>query len=310
MKRNRALRIHAYGGPEVIHLDTIPVPEPGTGQVLMQVAAAGVNGLDWKVRDGLVREVFPLVLPATLGIELAGLVMQTGPDVSRLQVGDRVMGPMGGLGAYADFVAIDEAKLSVTPAQLTDVQAAALPVATLTAWQAIRAAGDIKPGWRLLIHGAAGGVGGFAVQFAKAAGATVFATAARTSREHVLGLGADVVIDRSSERFEDRAKEINLVLDLVGGETLDRSWQVLAPDGVIVSTAAPDVAARAPAGRRGLWFMMQRDGGRLREIADTVAAGAVQSTIAEVTDLAGLSAAIERNKLGHAPGKTVLDLTR
>ena len=310
MKRNRALRIHAYGGPEVMHLDAIPVPEPGTGQVLMQVTAAGVNGLDWKVRDGLVREVFPLVLPATLGIELAGLVMQTGPAASRLKVGDRVMGPMGGLGAYADFVAIDEAKLSVIPAQLTDVQAAALPVATLTAWQAIRAAGDIKPGWRLLIHGAAGGVGGFAVQFAKAAGATVFATASRASREHVLGLGADVVIDRSSERFEDRAKEITLVLDLVGGETLDRSWHVLAPDGVIVSTAAPDVAARAPAGRRGLWFTMQRDGDRLREIADTVAAGGLRSTIAEVTDFAGLAAAIERNKLGHAPGKTVLDLTR
>jgi len=286
-----------------------PCPSLGSARWI-QVAAAGVNGLDWKVRDGLVREVFPLVLPATLGIELAGLVMQTGPDVSRLKVGDRVMGPMGGLGAYADFVAIDEAKLSVIPAQLTDVQAAALPVATLTAWQAIRAAGDIKPGWRLLIHGAAGGVGGFAVQFAKAAGATVFATASRTSREHVLGLGADVVIDRSSERFEDRAKEINLVLDLVGGETLDRSWQVLAPDGVIVSTAAPDVAARAPAGRRGLWFMMQRDVERLREIADTVAAGGLRSTIAEVTDFAGLAAAIERNKLGHAPGKTVLDLTR
>jgi NADPH:quinone reductase-like Zn-dependent oxidoreductase len=278
--------------------------------VLVQVTAAGVNGLDWKVRDGLVREVFPLVLPATLGIELAGLVVQTGPDVSGLKVGDRVMGPMGGLGAYADFVAIDEAKLSVTPAQLTDVQAAALPVATLTAWQAIRAAGDIKPGWRLLIHGAAGGVGGFAVQFAKAAGATVFATASRTSREHVLGLGADVVTDRSSERFEERATEINLVLDLVGGETLDRSWQVLAPDGVIVSTAAPDVAARAPAGRRGLWFMMQRDGERLREIADTVAAGGLRSTIAEVIDFTGLAAAIERNKVGHAPGKTVLDLTR
>jgi NADPH:quinone reductase-like Zn-dependent oxidoreductase len=220
------------------------------------------------------------------------------------------MGPMGGLGAYADFVVIDEAKLSVTPTQLTDVQAAALPVVTLTAWQAIRAAGDIKPGLRLLIHGASGGVGGFAVQFAKAAGATVFATASRTSREHVLGLGADVVIDRFSERFEDRANEINLVLDLVGGDTLERSWQVLAPDGVIVSTAAPDIAARAPAGRRGLWFMMQRDGERLREIADTVAAGSLRSTIAEVTDFAGLAAAIERNKLGHAPGKTVLDLTR
>jgi NADPH:quinone reductase-like Zn-dependent oxidoreductase len=310
MKPNRALRIHAYGGPEGLKLDEIPVPIPAAGQVLVQVKAAGVNGLDWKIREGFVRDAFPLALPAVLGIELAGMVIQTGPDVSRLTVGDRVMGSLGGLGAYADYVAIDEAKLSLTPEPLTDVAAAALPVATLTAWQALRADGEIKPGHRVLIHGAAGGVGGFAVQFAKAAGATVFATASGTSREHVLSLGADTVIDRSADRFEDRAKNIELVLDLVGGETLDRSWQILTPDGVIVSTAAPDVAARAPTGRRGRWFMMQGDPQRLRAIADAVISGTVRSTIAEVTGFAGLAAAIERNQRGHAPGKMVLDLTR
>jgi NADPH:quinone reductase-like Zn-dependent oxidoreductase len=310
MKPNRALRIHAYGGPEGLKLDEIPVPIPAAGQVLVQVKAAGVNGLDWKIREGFVRDAFPLALPAVLGIELAGMVIQTGPDVSRLTVGDRVMGSLGGLGAYADYVAIDEAKLSLTPEPLTDVAAAALPVATLTAWQALRADGEIKPGHRVLIHGAAGGVGGFAVQFAKAAGATVFATASGTSREHVLSLGADTVIDRSADRFEDRAKNIELVLDLVGGETLDRSWQILTPDGVIVSTAAPDVAARAPTGRRGRWFMMQGDPQRLRAIADAVISGTVRSTIAEVTGFAGPAAAIERNQRGHAPGKMVLDLTR
>jgi len=310
MKPNRALRIHAYGGPDGLKLDEIPVPIPAAGQVLVQVKAAGVNGLDWKIREGFVRDAFPLALPAVLGIELAGVVIQTGPGVSRLKVGGRVMGSLGGLGAYADYVAIDEAKLSLTPEPLTDVAAAALPVATLTAWQALRADGEVYPGQRVLIHGAAGGVGGFAVQFAKAAGATVFATASATSREHVLSLGADTVIDRSSDRFEDRVKDIDLVLDLVGGETLDRSWQVLTPDGVIVSTAAPDVAARAPTGRRGRWFMMQRDTQRLRAIADAVISGTVRSTIAEVTGFAGLAAAIERNQRGHAPGKMVLDLTR
>ena len=310
MKPNRALRIHAYGGSEGLKLGEIAIPIPAEGQVLVQVKAAGVNGLDWKIRQGFVRDAFPLALPAVLGIELAGVVILTGPGVSRVKVGDRVMGPLSGLGAYADFVAIDEAKVCLTPEPLTDVAAAALPVAALTAWQSLRADGEIKPGHRVLIHGAAGGVGGFAVQFAKAAGATVFATAAGGSRKHVLSLGADLVIDRSSDRFEDRVKDIDQVLDLVGGETLDRSWQVLTPDGVIVSTAAPDVASRAPAGRRGKWFMMQGDAQRLRVIADAVISGAVRSTIAEVTDFAGLAAAIERNQRGHAPGKMVLDLTR
>jgi len=310
MQTNRAFLIHAYGGPEVTQQGEAPIPTPGAGEVLVQVKAAGVNGLDWKVRDGLLRGAFALPLPAVLGVELAGVVTQTGPGVSRLKVGDRVMGSMNGLGAYADFVAVDEANLSLTPQALTDVEAAALPVAALTARQALAAAGGLRPGQRVLIHGAAGGVGGLAVQFAKAAGAIVLATASGASRDHVLDLGADVVIDRNAERFEDRAKDVDLVLDLVGGEILDRSWPVLAPGGAIVSTAAPDIAARTPAGRRGLWLSMRPDAALLGEIAEAVAAGAVRSTLAEVVDLAGLSAAIERNKTGHAPGKIVVDLTR
>ncbi|MDB5362274.1 MAG: alcohol dehydrogenase [Rhodospirillales bacterium] len=310
MNTNQALRIHAYGGPEVTQLDDMPVPTPAAGQVLVRVKAAGVNGLDWKVRDGLVRDAFPLPLPAALGIELAGVVTATGAGAARFKVGDRVMGPLAGLGAYADFVVIDEAKLCLTPASLSDVEAAALPVATLTAWQVLRAAGEPRPGQKILIHGAAGGVGSFAVQFAKAAGAIVFATASGASRNHVLGLGADEVIDRHAERFEERVGGIDLVIDLVGGETLDRSWGVLANDGAIVSTAAPDITQRAPAGRRGLWFMMKPDAARLGRIAEAVAAGSLKSTVAETIGRAGLADAIEHNKQGHAPGKIVLDLTR
>lgn len=308
MQSNQALRIHAYGGPEVVQLDEIPVPTPAAGQVLVQVGAAGVNGLDWKIRDGLVRDVFRLELPAVLGIELAGTVVAVGPDAGRFRVGDRVMGAPGGLGTYARFVTIDETKLCLTPASLTDVEAAALPVATVTAWQALRAAGELRPGQKILIHGAAGGVGGFAVQFAKAAGATVFATASGSSRAHVLALGADMVIDRQTERFEDRVSDVDLVLDLVGGESLDRSWSVLSATGAIVSAAAPDIVQRAPAGHRGLWFMNRPDAAVLQQIAEAVAAGTVRSTIAETVGFAGLSAALERNKRGHAPGKILLDL--
>jgi quercetin dioxygenase-like cupin family protein len=143
---------------------------------------------------------------------------------------------------------------------------------------------------------------------AKRAGATVFATASSASRTHVLALGADVVIDYRAERFEHRAASVDLVLDLIGGETLDRSWSVLAPDGVIVSTAAPDIVTRTPAGRRGVWCMMRPDADVLARLADDVARGALRSTIAEVTSLSGLAAAIERNRTGHLPGKIVLDM--
>ncbi|GLS23321.1 NADPH:quinone reductase [Labrys miyagiensis] len=309
MQDNRAHRIHAYGGPEVMSFDTVPVPAPGAGQVLVQVQAAGVNGLDWKVREGFVRDAFPLALPATLGIELAGIVTATGAGATCFKLGDRVMGPLAGLGAYADFVAVDEGKLCLTPAELSDVQAAALPVAALTAWQALRAEGDLRPGQAVLIHGASGGVGSFAVQFAKAAGATVLATASGSSRDYLIDLGADRVFDRHAERFEDHTGDIDLVLDLVGGDAVDRSWSVLSDGGAIVSTAAFDIAGRISSGRKGQFFMMKPDAIQLSAIAGMVASGRLQSAIAEVVDHAGLAAALERNRTGHAPGKIALDLT-
>lgn len=307
---NRAVRIHAYGGMEVVQVDQVDVPAPGAGEVLVRVRAAGVNALDWKIRQGYLQAVFPLALPATLGIELAGEVMAVGEGVTGFAPGDRVMGPLGALGAYTDVVALAAHKLALVPQALDFVQAAALPVASLTAWQALRAAGPLLAGQQVLIHGAAGGVGGFAVQFAKAAGAVVLATASATSRAHVLALGADRVIDRHAERFEEQVRDVDLVLDLVGGDALDRSWQVLAEGGAIVSTAAPDIGARAPAGRRGLWFQMVAHRQQLSEIAAMVAAGTLRSTIARVIGIGGLAQAIEETHRGHAPGKVVVDFAR
>src|SRR6185369_7420131 len=166
----------AYGGGNVAEVAEIPKPESGPGQVLVRVRAAGVNGIDWKVREGYVRNAFPLQLPAVLGIELAGVVETVGPGASRFKVGDRVMGPLGGLGAYADFVTVNEVNLSLTPQGLDDVHAAAIPVAAIAAWQSLHHAGPIRSGQRILIHGAAGGLGGYAVQYAKRAGAEIFAT--------------------------------------------------------------------------------------------------------------------------------------
>jgi len=278
--------------------------------VLVRVRAAGINGLDWKVRSGYVRDAFPLQLPAVLGIELAGVVEAVGPGASRFHVGDRVMGGIGGLGAYADVVAVAEANLSKTPDALDDVQAAALPVAAVAAWQSLHHAGPIRAGQRILIHGAAGGLGGFAVQYAKRLGAEVYATASTDHLEYVRSLGADHVIDYRTQRFEDVAHDIDLVLDYVGGEVLDRSWQVLTPAGAIVGTSSPDILARTPPGRRGLWFMNKPDAALLERLAAEVAAGQLTSKVSEVVGFDDIPAAIERNRTDARIGKVVADYAR
>lgn len=306
----RALRLQAYGGADSLKVDTISTPEPGPDQVLVQVKAAGVNGMDWKVREGYLRDRFNLSLPATLGIEMSGVVLQIGSNVKGVAVGDRVMAALGGLGAYADHLLINAAKLVTTPAGLSDIDAAAVPVAAVTAWQVLQVADFDLRGRPVLIHGAAGGVGSFAVQFAKAAGATVYATASTKSVAHLQALGADQVIDYRKQNFELLVSDIDLVVDLVGGPVLDKSWAILSRTGILVSIAATDVVARAPEGRRGIWFSVKPDTSRLATIAQQIADGSLQSTIAEVVAFEDLPSAIERNRTGHAPGKIVADLTR
>ncbi|MGX7873868.1 NADP-dependent oxidoreductase [Mesorhizobium sp. ORM6] len=310
MTTGRALRLHAYGGPETLTVDQVAASEPGPGEVLVSVKAAAVNGIDWKIREGYLRERFKLTLPATLGIEMAGIVLQTGPDVTRVKAGDRVMAALGGVGAYADHLVINAEKLIKTPANLSDIDAAALPVAAMTAWQVLQVPEFDLRGKRVLIHGAAGGVGSFAVQFAKAAGATVYATASTKSVAHVQALGADEVIDYQKQKFELVASNIDLVVDLVGGPVVDRSWAILSHNGILVSIAATDVVARSPEGSRGVWFSVKPDTARLATIAQQVADGFLRSVIAEVVAFEDLAEAIERNRTGHAPGKTVADFTR
>ena len=306
----RAVLIRAYGGAAAAEIAEITRPAAGEGQVLVRVRAAGVNGIDWKVREGFVRGAFPLQLPAVLGIELAGTVEALGPGASRFGVGDRVMGPLGGLGAYADVVAVDEAHLVRTPQGLDDVHAAGVPVAAVAAWQSLHHAGPIAAGQRILIHGAAGGLGGHAVQYAKRAGAEVFATASTAHLEYVRSLGAAHVIDYRTQRFESVAQDIDLVLDYVGGEVLDRSWQVLAKDGAIVGTSSPDILARTPPGRRGLWFMNKPDAALLERLAAEIAEGRLISKLGEVVGFGDIPAAIERNRTDPRIGKVVADFSR
>ncbi|HEX6706801.1 MAG TPA: NADP-dependent oxidoreductase [Albitalea sp.] len=307
---NRAVLLKNYGGADAAQVANVARPELRPGQVMVRVRAAGVNAIDWKVREGYVRDAFPLQLPVVLGIELAGVVEAVGDGASRFQVGDRVMGPVGGLGAYADLVAVDEANLAPTPEGLDDVHAAAVPLAAVAAWQSLHHAGAIRAGQRILVHGAAGGLGGYAVQYARRAGAEVFATVAAADVEYVRSLGADHVIDYQTQRFEDLVRDADLVLDYVGGEVLDRSWQVLAKDGAIVGTTSPDILARTPAGRRGLWFINKPDAALLQTLAADIAAGTLKSKVSDVVGFTDIPAAIERSRTEARSGKVVADFSR
>lgn len=305
---NRAITINAYGGPEQTVVSELAMPHARPGYVVVRVRAAAVNGLDWKIREGYLRDDMPLDLPATLGLELAGEVAEV-PEQSAFAVGERVVGLIGGLGAYADYVAVPEALLVRTPQHITDAIAASLPVVALTAWQMLRAAGDPQTGQTILILGAAGGVGSMAVQLAKAEGLDVTVTSSATSRNHLVALGADHVLDRSADWDAGLQNRFDLIVDLVGGDAVDQAWGLLRVGGTLVSSVRPDVAAAAPQGKRGLWFSMQPDSAVLGTIAQAVAEGRLRSTIAEIVRFADLPAAIERNRTGHAPGKIVADFT-
>lgn len=304
---NQAIILTQFGGADATKTATLRVPQAAPGLVVVRVRAAGINGLDWKIREGYLRDAMPTSFPTVLGLELAGEVHSVAPG-SRFAVGDRVFGLAApGNGAYAEYVAVPETLLALVPSAVASQVAAALPVAGLTAWQMLHAAGTPKAGDTVLVHGAAGGVGTLLVQMARQLGLNVIATASSTSRQHLLDLGVTTVIDRVSEAFEDRVSGVDLVIDLAGADAPDRSWPVLREGGAVVSAARFDIAAPRTDGRRGIAFMMEPDSECLAAVVNAVANGQLKVTIDETVPLAGIPAAIERNRTGHGPGKTIAD---
>jgi len=307
----RAVRIHEYGGPEAMRLDRIPVPEPAPGQILVRVHAASVNPVDWKVRDGGLAGRLPLVLPVTLGGDYSGFVAALGPGVAGPVPGTAVFGMTRGpgyaYGAYADFVAVDAAIVAPLPAPLDPVTGASVPLAALTAWQAVFERGEVSAGMRVLVHAAAGGVGSFAVQFARAAGAHVIATGSTDNLEYIRGLGAAETIDYRTTRFEMVARDIDVVIDLVGGETQVRSYAVLKRGGVLVNSWGAIMEDQAAAyGVRGVKVAVRPDRAQLAEIGRRIAAGEIRTLVAGTYPLEEAAAALERSKTGHVRGKLVI----
>ena len=306
----KAVRIHGYGGPEVLKYEDAPRPEPAEGEVLVKVHAAGVNPVDWKIRAGYMRGFRDYPMPFILGWDFSGTIDQLGPGVApSWQSGDEVYArpDLGLNGTYAEYIAVRASEIQHKPKSLDHVHSAAIPLAALTAWQAIFDAGQLQAGQRILIHAAAGGVGTFAVQLAHWKGAYVIGTASKVNHDFIKELGADEVIDYQASRFEDAVRGVDVVLDAMAGETRGRSWQVLKKGGILVSILgqpSPEDAARY--GVRAGGIFVQPNPAQLAELAKLADTGKMRPIIDTVLPLAEAARAHEMNQTQHTRGKIVL----
>ena len=313
METMKAVRIHEFGGPEVLRFEEAPRPEPGRGEVLVRVRATGLNPVDAAMRSG--RMAPKGGMPKGVGLDFSGTIERVGPGVKGSMPGDEVYGrtAFGQPGAEAEFVVTRVEDIAAKPRSLDHVQAAALPTAALAAWQCLfESAGkptmDLQPGQTVLIHGAAGGVGSFAVQLAKWKGAQVIATAKADDFEYVRSLGADQLIDYTQQRFEDVSPKVDAVLDVVGGETQARSWQLIKPGGVLVSTVGIQTDEEARRGVRAVGIFALTDRRYLEEIAARVDEGVLKVPVTDVFPLSQARQAHERLRTTHTRGKIVLSL--
>ena len=309
MKTMKTVCIYSYGGPEVLVYEDAPRPHPGAGEVLVRIHAAGINPVDWKIREGQLKAMLHHAFPLVLGWDLSGVVEALGPNLTRLKVGDEVFSrpDIDRDGAYAEFIVVRESELALKPKSLDHIHAAALPLAGLTAWQTLFEAGGLAAGQRVLIHAAAGGVGHIAVQLAKWKGAQVIGTAAAKNHVFLRSLGVDQVIDYDTERFDEVVQPVDMVLDTIGGDTQERSWKVLKRGGILVSIASPPKAVVASAdGVRSAFVFTQPNASQLAENAKLADAGKVKVIVETILPLSDATRGQELSKRGHVRGKIVL----
>lgn len=302
----QAIRANNYGGPEVLALKQAPRPEPNNDQVLVRLKAAGVNPADWKNRSGMFRQYMPLTFPWTPGLEGSGIVEAVGANVTTLKKGDEVYGIVNG--GYAEYALALANELQSKPAELTFEQAASIPVGFLTAWGAVIDTANVQAGQRVLVHGAAGGVGSYAVQLAKWKGAHVTGTASAGNLEFAHSLGADDVIDYTATRFETILKNMDAVIDTVGGNLPERSFQVIRPGGIFVTVAgmlAEDAgkAQNIRATRAG-----RASAERLKEASELVRTKRLTPVVGKVFSLAQAPQAQALSQTSHGRGRILLEI--
>lgn len=310
----KALQIKQYGGKEVLELNpNAPKPAAGKGQVLIDVHAASINPIDWKIRAGYLKEHVPLTMPATLGGDVAGVVAEVGDSASGLNVGDRVYGyasPLsGGSGSFAERVAAMISTIAPAPQKATFVEAAALPLVGASAVQALEQHIKLQRGQKILIHGGAGGIGSVAIQIAKSIGAYVATTATAQDSTYVQQLGANEVIDYKQDAFEDKLNNYDAVFDTVGGDTTDKSFKVLKKGGTLVSMLGqPNPELAKQHGVTAVGQMTHATTDVLKRLAQLVDSGTIKIHVDRVFPLTNAKEAFQLLEEGHPRGKVVLEI--
>ena len=290
-KTMKAVVAHEYGGPEVLKYEDVPVPEPKDNEILVRVIASGVNPAD----------------PLILGYEMAGVVVKTGAKIMKLKVGDPVYAYLLWGGGWAEYCISNEGESAIKPKSLSFTEAASVPLAALTAWQALVDIGKIQSGQTVLIHGGSGGVGSFAIQIAKARGARVIATASTANQDLLKQLGADVAIDYTKQKFEEIVHDVDLVLDPVGRDTLARSYGVVKKGGIVVTLVSRcDEAELKKHGIRGASLSSHPDATELAEITKLTDDGKIKPIVSQVLPLTDAAKADAQAATHHTRGKIVL----
>ena len=305
----KAVRIHQYGNSEVLKYEDAPMPEITSTYVLVRVVAASVNPVDWKIREGYLKEMITYPMPLTLGWDVSGVIEAVGADVTRFKVGDAVFSrpDIKRNGTYAEYVAIRADEVALKPKTISHVEAASLPLAGITAWEVLITAGQLKAKQRVLIHAGSGGVGSLAIQLAKSRGAYVIATTSGRNSDFVKSLGADEVIDYKTQKFQAVVKDVDLVFDTLGGEVQEASWSVLKPGGILVSIVSPPPEERAKAlGMRSAFVFIEPSAAILAELAALVDAGSVRPIVGAEFALADIAKAHTFSQTGRTVGKIVL----
>lgn len=303
----RAAILREYGNePEVVEIDRPHLPHDS---VMIEVHAAAINPIDWIIMAGHMQQMLPYELPWTVGYDVSGVVVEVGSDASGIAVGDEVFARADGMqaGTMAGYAALKATDLAIKPDNITHAETAGVPLAGLTAWQALFDKGGLKEGQRVLIHAGSGGVGTLAIQFAKNAGAWVATTASAANKDLVERLGADQFVDYKADRFENVVEPCDLVFDMVGGDTLERSFDVVKPGGTVVS-----IKGEAPEGlaaERGVSFhpfFMQPNGDQLSEIASLITSGAVEPVLDSTYPLDDVAEAYRYAQSGGPNGKVAI----
>jgi NADPH:quinone reductase-like Zn-dependent oxidoreductase len=303
----QAIRIKDYGGPESLVLEQAPRPQPQPDEALIRILAAGVNPADWKMLAGMYKAFMPLTFPWTPGLEGAGIVEAVGVEVTNLQTGQAVYGRI--MGTYAEYATVPASDLQPKPALLTFEQAASVPVGALTAWQAVIEAAQVQPGQRVLVHGAAGGVGVYAVQLAKWKGGQVVGTASASNLELVQSLGVEKVIDYNATPFETVIQDVDVVIDTVGGDLPERSLKVLRSGGVLVSVAARPSPELGQAQNIRIPNLGRAGSEKLAQITELLESKQITPVVGAVFPLSEARQAHELSQTGHGRGRIILRIS-